>query len=174
MEAFHSLWARWCTQASGKSAFRCFQPCHDPEVRAAIKRNDSEALSSLLDRPRCLGLAGGDINVPLDGADGSALHMAAETASEPLVRTLLERGAQVNSVNMAGETPLHLAARRGSVAVVEALLDAVVQIDALDHEDVEAPDLVDRLDDRLRVLRCDATHVFGCLPMMSAVSLPLR
>lgn len=116
-----------------QSLFRCFQPCHDPEVRAAIKRNDGAALSSLLDRPRCLGLTGSNINVPLDGADGSALHMAAAAASESLVREILKRGAQVNAINVAGETPLHLAARRGSVPVVEVLLSIeVVRVDALD------------------------------------------
>ena len=103
-------------------------------MRAAIKRNDPAALQKLLDRPRCLGLTSGNINVPLDGADGSALHMAAATASELLVRALLERGAQVNALNVSLETPLHLAAKRGSVPVLEALLgDAAIKIDALDR-----------------------------------------
>ena len=73
------------------------------------------------------------LNVPLDGADGAALHLAATSASADVVRELLERGAHVNAINMAGETALHMAARRGDLAVVEAILvEAGVQVDALD------------------------------------------
>ena len=62
---------------------RWLQHCLDPEVRAAIQRDDPAALIALLDesRPRCLSFTTSDINVPLDGSDGSALHMAAASAS---------------------------------------------------------------------------------------------
>ncbi|KOO31964.1 hypothetical protein Ctob_009545 [Chrysochromulina tobinii] len=63
------------------SALRCLQPCNDPQMRYAIRRDDAEALVALLNSRRCFGIGRTDVNVALDGADGSALHLAASDAS---------------------------------------------------------------------------------------------
>ena len=126
------LWLSRCVpawqrvQEGYEKSVRCFQPCHDPEVRSAIKRNDPAALASLLDRPRCLGLTSNNIDVPLDGADGNALHMAAATASEALVSALLERGAVVH---------LHLEVLRPCPGTSTATSLLLVERVAQAHED---------------------------------------
>ena len=93
------------------SALRCLQPCNDPQMRYAIRRDDAEALVALLNSRRCFGIGRTDVNVALDGADGSALHLAASDASASMVRALLEHGALVHARNTAGETALHVAAK---------------------------------------------------------------
>jgi len=98
-----------------KSCKRCVYICHNPDMRQAIARGDTDAVVARLDRPACLGL----VNIDMANGDGSGnggpLHMAADGDAEELVAALLDRGALVNATDAAGETALHLAARRGSV-----------------------------------------------------------
>ena len=97
-----------------KSCKRCVYICHNPDMRQAIARGDTDAVVARLDRPACLGL----VNIDMANGDGSGnggpLHMAADGDAEELVAALLDRGALVNATDAAGETALHLAARRGS------------------------------------------------------------
>ena len=113
-----------------KSCKRCVYICHNPDMRQAIARGDTDAVVARLDRPACLGL----VNIDMANGDGSGnggpLHMAADGDAEELVAALLDRGALVNATDAAGETALHLAARRGSVGVLSVLLaDPAVQPD---------------------------------------------
>lgn len=60
-------------------------------------------------------------------ADETPLMMAALKGHVPLVRRLLERGADVNK---PGWTPLHYAATTGQLEIVQLLLDQSAYIDA--------------------------------------------
>ena len=113
-----------------KSCKRCVYICHNPDMRQAIARGDTDAIVARLDRPACLGLVSLDLANGDGSGNGGPLHLAAEGDAEELVAALLDRGALVNATDAAGETALHLAARRGSVAVLNVLLsDPAVQPD---------------------------------------------
>ena len=113
-----------------KSCKRCVYICHNPDMRQAIARGDTEAVVARLDRPACLGLVSLDLANGDGSGNGGPLHMAADGDAEELVAALLDRGALVNATDAAGETALHLAARRGSVGVLNVLLsDPAVQPD---------------------------------------------
>jgi ankyrin repeat protein len=47
------------------------------------------------------------IEWPLGSSQGTALHYAAKGGLPPMVRLLLDRGAEVNAVSVSGWTPLH-------------------------------------------------------------------
>ena len=53
-----------------------------------------------------------------------------QTCALPILRVLLERGADVNRRNTNGETPLHGAVSYGEVEMSRMLLDAGAEIDA--------------------------------------------
>jgi ankyrin repeat protein len=58
------------------------------------------------------------------------LHWAAKKGQTEVVRLLLQEGANVNAVDIAGRTPLHLAVRYPDV--VEALIAAGAAVDTRD------------------------------------------
>jgi ankyrin repeat protein len=53
----------------------------------------------------------------------SALHLAAENAHLPLVKLLLDHGAQINLSMTRGQTPLICAAANNSLPVVQLLVE---------------------------------------------------
>lgn len=57
------------------------------------------------------------------------LHQAAVTSQSAMCELLLERGAQVDSLDDDRNTPLHYAAASGSAAVVKTLLRSSAQVD---------------------------------------------
>ena len=59
-----------------------------------------------------------------------ALHWAARSGHEAVVRLLLEKGARVDAKDGLGSTALHLAARSGHEAVVRLLLEKGARVDA--------------------------------------------
>ncbi|OQE25306.1 hypothetical protein PENSTE_c006G05151 [Penicillium steckii] len=59
-----------------------------------------------------------------DSRGKTALHFAAELGTEPIVRSLLEHGADPDPKDNEKETPLFLAAKNGSESVVRILLEA--------------------------------------------------
>ena len=63
----------------------------------------------------------------------SAIHLATERGSEIIVRTLLERGAGVDSLNQVNQTPLHCASRNGCLGIVELLLQNYASVNAKDE-----------------------------------------
>jgi uncharacterized protein len=83
--------------------------------RDAVMFEDAD-MTSLLIR------AGADVNMELDAEENRALHIAAQEGFTAGVRTLLDHGADIETVNGDGETPLLVAVRRQRFAVVELLL----------------------------------------------------
>lgn len=76
--------------------------------------------------------SGADFSVKAEG--GAALEMARSEWQEPMVRLLLERGADLVSVyNKHGGTTLHFAARHGYDSIVRLLLDQGADISAQDE-----------------------------------------
>lgn len=59
--------------------------------------------------PAFMQLSGEDLEIPLDEYRNSALHWAAMLARMPLVHALVERGASIFRLNLAGETALQKA-----------------------------------------------------------------
>ena len=80
----------------------------------AVQARDGDRLRALLDR-----------GVPPNTGDGSLspLHQAVFSGDPRFVRMLLEKGANPNARDSAGETPLHEALRRRNYEMVGALLD---------------------------------------------------
>jgi len=66
--------------------------------------------------------AGTEIDTLAGTFGGTLLHEAIQLGDRPLVELLLERGADVDRQDLAGNTPLHKAVSRGPVAVVEMVL----------------------------------------------------
>jgi ankyrin repeat protein len=62
------------------------------------------------------------------------LHEAAWYGHEKVVLKWLERGANIDEANGAGETALHQAARNKCTAMVQLLLDKGAKIDATDND----------------------------------------
>ena len=65
------------------------------------------------------------------GIGPTALHIAVERGSLPVVRTLIDHGANVNlprSADRGGPTPLHIAAERGALTILAALIFADADI----------------------------------------------
>lgn len=65
-----------------------------------------------------------DLRSALDKRGQSALHLAAERASEKVIERLLEKRANVNATAVDGQTALHRAAWGGSYKVVELLCNS--------------------------------------------------
>ena len=91
-------------------------PADGPELIAAAKRTDRDAVRSLL-------ADGVDVNTRY-GDGTTALHWATHRDADDLVILLLAAGADVNAADDHGVTPLALACLNGSVSLVQALLDA--------------------------------------------------
>ena len=87
-----------------------------PEIVAAAKRGDREAVRALLEAGTDPDAAWGD------GA--TALHWAAHRDARALVVDLLEAGAAVDAADDHGVTPLALACLNGSRPTVDLLLEA--------------------------------------------------
>jgi len=101
-------------------------------LEIAIDNGDGELARLLLSR-------GADPNSVGDPDVGQVpLHTVAQTLVEPdivsyLVRTLHERGANLNARERWGETPLHFAARCNNRPVAEVLLELGADVDARNH-----------------------------------------
>lgn len=85
-----------------------------------------------------LFLAGGwNVNVRVEATIAcTALHAAALAGNAPVVKLLLDVGAEHCVRNSQGKQPLHLAVERGDVDVVKMLLSKGADIDARDKQNV--------------------------------------
>jgi uncharacterized protein len=92
----------------------------------AVKRHDSVAVNTLLDRGAAVDAAEGD--------GTTALHWAAQLDSPAIVDLLLEAGAKPTAANRFAVTPLELAANNGSDEVVARLLTAGADPNARSRE----------------------------------------
>ena len=68
----------------------------------------------------------------------SALHWAAKGGHTCVVRYLLDRGAQVRSIDASGSYPLHLACRAGHLEVAPLLVRATGELMDLFVRDYDA------------------------------------
>lgn len=80
---------------------------------------------------------GAEVNVRDPGnlsKDYTPLHWAAKLGNNDLARLLLDKGADPNSVNKAGETPLHLTASAGKTQMAIILIEKGANMTAKDAE----------------------------------------
>lgn len=88
---------------------------HTLDLFEAIDSRDVAAVSAALKHD--------DIDLEATNEfDETPLHIAVEKESLPIVKLLLEKGANTAAVSQTGETPLHVAAGDGTLSIVEALL----------------------------------------------------
>lgn len=73
------------------------------------------------------------VNYDLGPPDGTPLGVALLKGHKDVVQTLLDRGAEPNKANTAGQTPLQLAAHSGHKDVVQSLLDIGVEPNKADN-----------------------------------------
>jgi ankyrin repeat protein/serine/threonine protein kinase len=94
-----------------------------PGVHAAVLRaltDPNEAYFQIIDQ---LDRKLADVNaLDSNGSGQTALHVAAAAGLDSLVELLLEKGAQADAIDAAGDTPLHLAAKNGKLDAVKSLL----------------------------------------------------
>jgi len=64
----------------------------------------------------------------------TALHFAVAGGSLAIVKGLIERGAEIDALDVGDETPLHFAARGGHASMCELLLNAGARIDAVSKD----------------------------------------
>ncbi len=108
----------------------------DNKIAATKVANDAMCRMSAKGHIKCLHVllaAGTDANV-INGAYGTALHVAANNNQVECLNVLLANGANVHAVNEAGETALHLAALNRSIKVVKALLIAGADVNVVAKE----------------------------------------
>jgi len=93
--------------------------------RAAVRRNDSAALSRLLDESK---------EGPSGPISEDALLSAAALGRPAIIELLLQRGTGLESRDYADRTALHLASGAGHSAAAELLLQRGANIDAQDKD----------------------------------------
>ena len=89
----------------------------------AALRSDVEMAGMLL-------YAGANLEATTRIGRHTPLHVAARSGRAPVVRALLEAGADPRAESASGATPLHLAAQAGSAAAAAALVDHGADVDA--------------------------------------------
>jgi len=82
-------------------------------LHGAVESKNAAAVGLLLDRGACVST--------LNGAEYTALHMAARLGLQDIVELLIDHGADVNAKGRKGERPLGTAARKGFKAIAQIL-----------------------------------------------------
>lgn len=127
----------------------CMPDSINERLREGISKKDAGIAQDALD-------AGADPNAPLY-AGASPLHLAAMLGSAPVVRCLIEAGADVHAVDGRGkQTPLHYAALStapDALDTIDALLNggASVNADLGDGTPLDIA-LIARVDEHARAL----------------------
>ncbi len=91
-------------------------PRPDSDLVQAVRAGDTEEVANLLQ-------AGGDPSEAEENHGMRLITIAAYAGHTDIVRLLLDRGVDPDSVNRSGSRPLHAAALVGKPAVAELLLD---------------------------------------------------
>ena len=96
---------------------------------AACRSGDDSLVLSLIN-------SGVNVNclVRIDGREWSPLMMASGWGHTDIVKLLLERGAQIDLQNYAGQIALMWASIRGHTDIVKVLLERGAQVDFLDND----------------------------------------
>jgi len=95
-------------------------------LHIAARRGKNEAVKYLLNR-------GANVNISDRTCQKTPLHLALEGASKeyfPVVKTLVERGAQLDVIDRQGYAPLHGAAANANIAAVNYLLHCGANVNA--------------------------------------------
>jgi ankyrin repeat protein len=71
-----------------------------------------------------------DVNITNAGGATALMYAACYTDDPGVLKTLIDKGADVNSADRYGNTPLIFAARYGKKDIVKALIDQKAKIDA--------------------------------------------
>ena len=122
---------------------------HDAPVADAAKRQDPEAVGTLLEQ-------GADAS--RSQADGAtALHWAAYWNDRPMMQRLIDAGADVNAANDLGVTPIWLASAHEDPWLVTRLLTAGADPNA-SHVSGESPLMVAARTGQVRVARALLSH----------------
>lgn len=81
----------------------------------------------------------------------SVLHLASFVCSPEIADLLLQKGANVNALNVKGQSPLHIASRDNCLPVVVSLLEGGADPMIKDKTGKLARDYIKRQNDRLRI-----------------------
>jgi len=108
------------------------------DIFMAVALGDEDLARKLLDEDPARARAISPATAPIGRGD-PPLHIAARRGHVPLVRLLLERGADPNSSDADGHTAMHMAAWRGKVEVIRALAEGGARPDLGDAEEGSTP-----------------------------------
>ena len=93
------------------------------------------------DVARLLLLKGADPNVSSkNGYNVYPIHSAVAANYDMIAKMLIEAGANVNVVQMSGDTPLHSAAQNGNIDLLIVLLEAGANVNAITEDGKTAAD----------------------------------
>ncbi|KAF7496693.1 Rabankyrin-5 [Sarcoptes scabiei] len=95
-------------------------------LHLALQQNDYSAVLFLLD---C------QVNVNariMDSNNKAPIHLAAETGSEIILRTLVLAGSELNVLTSSNQTALHLASEQDKYEIVDVLIDLGIRTDVQD------------------------------------------
>jgi len=93
------------------------------------------------DVARLLLLKGADPNVSSrNGYNVYPIHSAVAANYDMIAKMLIEAGANVNVVQMSGDTPLHSAAQNGNIELIIVLLEAGANVNAITEDGQTAAD----------------------------------
>ena len=85
---------------------------------------------------RAIAEMGTDLNVPLHNDENLPIHIAAEYGSVDAVQALAEKGADVNSKDVHGQTPIRVAAYMGDLNVMKVLVECRADINLVDKRKI--------------------------------------
>ena len=93
------------------------------------------------DVARLLLLKGADPNVSSrNGYNVYPIHSAVAANYDIIAKMLIEAGANVNVVQISGDTPLHSAAQNGNIELIIVLLEAGANVNAITEDGQTAAD----------------------------------